>query len=295
MVFARLPPLSSLRAFEAAARLGSFKDAAEELFVTPAAVSHQVRTLEDALGVALFVRRPRQVELTDVGRALAPALNRGFVELRKGVDTAMEQIPVLTVSTTPAFAALRLVPALSAFHAAEPHLRVELDTSMRAIDLHRDSRIDVAIRYGRGTFEGLHNTPVTHEWFLALAAPGRFDPQDLDSDTPLLGTRWQRPTLGDLHWARWFAESKRVLLSHRRIIEYGDELHVLQAAVAGHGIALGSNVLAADLIDRELLEPLCPDQRLRGGDYVAVCLPKRAREPKIASFVAWLSDLFGAR
>lgn len=291
-VFGRLPPLSALRAFEAAARTGSFKAAAEELCVTATAVSHQIRSLKDVLGLTLFVRRPRRVELTDVGRALAPAMTRGFLELRDGVQSATERAPVLSVSTTPAFAALRLVPALNGFLASEPELRVEIDTSMRALDLQWVRRIDLAVRYGRGPFHGLHNAPIADESFVALAAPDRFGSEDLDAAAELLETRWQRPTLARVTWQQWFEGRDPPLGDQRAITTYDDELHVLQAAIAGHGIALASTVLAADLVDRGLLRPLEPQRRIPGGSYVAVRLPERSGEAKITSFVEWLQDLF---
>ncbi len=136
-MFASLP-LTALRTFESAARQSSFKAAAEELAVTPTAVSHQIRSLEAWLGVPLFQRLPRKVRLTDCGERLFRSLHGALLEISQSVDTLRPQRSVgnLTVSTTPAFAALWLVPRLGRFYAAHPQINLRLDTNCEVLDLH---------------------------------------------------------------------------------------------------------------------------------------------------------------
>lgn len=290
-MFAHLPPLPSLRAFEAAARLGSFKEAADELFVTPTAISHQIRSLESQLGVGLFIRRARRVELTVVGQALAPALTRGFLEIRGALEDVVEQSSVINVSTTPAFAALRLVPELPRFYAREPGIRVRLDTSTALVDLRRDRGTDLAIRYSRESGEGLTDTPLMEERFVALAAAGT-DPGALEGNATLLETRWQQPVLQDVSWRDWYAAAGLPLPEESRLLRFDEELYVLQAAIAGHGIALASSVLAADLVSRGMLVPLREDVVLAGAGYRIVTLPS-AGNRKLQVFMNWLQEIFG--
>lgn len=290
-MFAHLPPLPSLRAFEAAARLGSFKEAADELFVTPTAISHQIRSLESQLGVGLFIRRARRVELTVVGQALAPALTRGFLEIRGALEDVVEQSSVINVSTTPAFAALRLVPELPRFYAREPGIRVRLDTSTALVDLRRDRGTDLAIRYSRESGEGLTDMPLMEERFVALAAAGT-DPGALEGNATLLETRWQQPVLQDVSWRDWYAAAGLPLPEENRLLRFEEELYVLQAAIAGHGIALASSVLAADLVSRGMLVPLREDVVLAGAGYRIVTLPS-AGNRKLQVFMNWLQEIFG--
>jgi DNA-binding transcriptional LysR family regulator len=290
-MFAQLPPLPALRAFEAAARLGSFKAAAEELFVTPTAISHQIRSLESTLGVGLFVRKTRRVELTDTGRALAPALTRGFLEIRSALEDALEQVSIINLSTTPAFAALRLVPELPGFYEREPGIRVKIETSTERVDLHRDRGTDLVIRYGHRPQEGLADIPLMEEHFMAMAAPG-ITVTDIVRDGTLLETCWQQPMLGDVSWAEWFAAAGFPGPDEDRIVAFDEELYVLQAAIAGRGVALASTALAADFISRGLLQPVRETVVLPGASYRALALPRTMHSRKIQTFLEWLTDTF---
>ena len=166
----RLPPLNALRAFEASARRLSFARAAEELGVTPAAISHQVRQLEDQLGVALFHRMTRQVALTDAGRVLLPGLTEGFDALAGALDTlrSLEESGRLTVAVAPSFAAKWLVPRIERFNARHRDIDLLIMPGMDLVDFRTDG-VDVAIRYGRGKYDG-------------LVAESLFDPVEFDFD-----------------------------------------------------------------------------------------------------------------
>ena len=290
-MFKGLPSPGALRTFESAARLGSFKRAAAELSVTPTAVSHQIRALEDTLGVQLFVRQARRIKLTEIGSALAPAFTRGFQEMKTALDEVLATDPVITVSTTAAFALLRLVPELPSFYAQAPGIRVQIETATQPIDLQHHRHVDVALRYGSGPYPGLFALPLVEEEFGAYAAPGRFD-KDALSGATLLETDWQQPVLRDVNWPGWFARAQLKIDDVARIVRFDEEHFVLQAAIAGQGVALASSVLASDMVARELLVPVRPEIQLRGAAYTALCLEENSRSRKVSMFLAWLEEQF---
>jgi LysR family transcriptional regulator, glycine cleavage system transcriptional activator len=143
-----MPSLSGLRAFDAAARLGSFKAAAGELNVTPTAISHQVRTLEEQLGYSLFVREVRNIRLTKEGSELSIATNKAFSTLAEAISSLEDSEKKITVSTTPAFAALWMVPRVKDFEELNPGFSLNVTTSTKITDLSRDRSVDFVIRYG---------------------------------------------------------------------------------------------------------------------------------------------------
>src|SRR5690348_8399241 len=155
-MIARLPPLSALRAFEAAARLGSFSRAAEEISVTHSAVSHQVRALERALGTPLFQRHGKRVALTEAGRHFSERVGaalRDIAEAARFVQRSARDKNVLTITTLPSFAARWLLPRLGRFMEQHPQLAVSVHTSLALVDLERDE-VDLAIRFGNGQWPG---------------------------------------------------------------------------------------------------------------------------------------------
>lgn len=292
-MFARVPSPAALRTFEAAARLGSFKGAAAELGVTPTAVSHQIRALEDMLDTPLFVRRTRAVELTEAGARLSPAVHEGLFAMRTALEEIAEAEQSLTITTTAAFAALRLMPRLPAFQVMWPRLRVRVETGADLVDLRRDRRVDVAIRYSAEAPQGDHAVPLITERFGAYAAPDRFEGGPHGADT-LIETGWQRPLLANVTWDAWFAASGDAPRQGVRLLRYEEELFVLQAAIAGHGISLMSSALVGDALERGLLVQLRPDVILPGaaGTYTAICAPGRRHERKIARFMDWAQSTF---
>lgn len=173
-MFATLP-VTALRAFEAAARLRSFKLASAELAVTPTAVSHQIKLLERQVGVALFDRVPRGVRLTDSGARLFASVHGALLEIAQTLD-ALRPEPAsgaLTLSTTHSFAALWLVPRLGRFHQAYPQYQLNLQTGADAVDLLQDASVDVAVRYSRQRYPALHTAATLPEWFGVYGAPSQ--------------------------------------------------------------------------------------------------------------------------
>ncbi len=294
-----LPPLNSLRAFEAAARHLSFTKAAEELHVTPAAVSHQIKGLEDQLGVPLFRRLTRALRLTEAGQAALPVLRDGFDKLADGVDLlrAHEESGVLTVSLEPSFAAKWLVPRLDRLRAAHPELEVRLDATDRLADFQRDN-VDLAIRYGGGDYPGLEVEQLLSEEIFPVCSPKLRDgpaplvqPADLRHHT-LIHLDWDREDVGAPTWRMWLLAAGINDIDFTRGPVFSMKSLALQAAIEGQGVALASSVLVADdLAAGRLVVPfdvsVCDP--LEFAYYIVV--PKRtAGLPKVAAFRGWLLD-----
>jgi len=292
-----MPPLNALRAFEAAGRHLSFRKAAEELGVTPAAVSHQVKALEDYCGTPLFRRLTRALLLTDTGQAALPLLGEGFDKLAAAAAGMVthQDTPLLTVSVAPSFAAKWLVPRLDRFRAAYPDYDIRVDATDRVIDFAREPA-DVAIRYGGGKYPGLRadclmsevSSPVCSPRLLEDPHPLRV-PADLRHHT-LLHVDWQREDEAAPNWRMWLLAAGVRDVDPTRGLRFNQESMVVQAAIEGHGVALGSSVLVADDIaagrllrpfDLSLADPL-------DFSYYVVSPEEAANRPKVAAFRAWV-------
>jgi LysR family glycine cleavage system transcriptional activator len=291
----RLPPLNSLRAFEAAARHLSFTRAAEELHVTPAAISHHVKALEDHLGVKLFRRLNRAVRLTDAGQACVAGLSDAFERMAVALERlrAQECSGPLTVSTSPALAAKWLVPRLERFQELHPEIDVRVSAAMRLVDFARED-VDVAIRYGTGSYPGLLTellltnevVPVCAPALLAGPRPLRA-PGDLRHHTLLHDDT--RTTDGAYpNWAMWLRAAGLEDVDAARGTRFDYPGLVLEAAAAGDGVALAlSTIAAADLAAGRLVKPFAVAVPTPFAYYV-VCPQATAERPKVAAFRRWL-------
>ena len=286
-----MPPLGALHAFEASARLLSFKAAAEELHVTPGAISQQIKLLEDRLGARLFTRRARRIELTDAGRLLLSPAQQAFRLLADAVARirASDAAQVLTLSLLPSFAALWLVPRLGAFRARCPDVDVRISATPKLADLERDD-VDVAVRCGLGSYPGLHVEHLLAEDLFPVCSPRLLKgpvplqkPADLAHHTLLHDeTRTE--------WSLWLQAIGFPDLDATRGPSFSLWELALQAAVAGQGVALGRSALVAQyLAGGQLVRPFRISTPSQFGYYV-VCLPERAEEPKIKAFRTWLKD-----
>lgn len=285
-----LPPLSSLRAFEAAARHGSFKKASAELAVTPTAISHQIRALEDYLGNPLFERGTRQVRLT-------PDAQRLFIVLRNGLDDFAAAIAAfrrqtkrasITITATMAFTAKWLVPRVSRFQAAHPDIDLRLHASDEAVDLAAND-IDIAIRYGRGPYAGHRTTPLFTDHFAPVANPSLSlsRPQDLVR-LPLIHFEWKRHDPANPSWALWF-DAANLAIEPASHLRFSDESHAIQAAVAGQGVALLSLALIRDeLAAGHLIQPFGPE--IAGMAYHLVEPQGATRNAAIQAAVDWINQ-----
>jgi LysR family glycine cleavage system transcriptional activator len=286
----RIPALSSLRAFEAAARLGSFKQAADELAVTATAISHRIRALETELGCLLFVRKTRAIELTAAGRPLYSAVREGFDTIATGVDRLRQRArPSVSISTTPAFAAKWLVPRLAAFRTLHPNIDLHVHASYDPVDLNLGT-IDLAIRYGQGRYEDLQATLLMQDRFAPVANPALkvTSKQELLQRT-LIHFDWARSTALDLTWSTWARAAGLANLDVEGGIRYSDESHAIQAAIAGQGVALLSLVLIQEELKLGLLEShLTPV--LDGHAYYVVRPLRATGSPAVSTVETWLLD-----
>lgn len=287
-MFARLP-LTALRTFESAARLGGFKAAADELAVTPAAVSHQVKSLEQHVGVLLFERTGQGVRLTADGERLRLQVHDALRDL---LDSLSALVPdrdthSLTLTTTAAFASLWLIPRLGDFYRRYPDVQVRVQTDNQLVDLHRDAAVDLALRAVIQPDPTLFAQPLLEEFMAVYLQPGLVVPDQGPLD--LISVPWQSLAPLVLDWPTWCERAGQSDWPARaRLRQYDDEHYALQAAVAGHGLVLASSVLVADSVACGLLAPYRAQVRLPAATYCAVCLPGQERRAPVREFIAWL-------
>lgn len=291
----RLPPLNSLRAFEAAARHLSFAKAADELHVTPAAISHHIKALEDHLGVKLFRRLNRAVRLTDAGQACAAGLSDAFDRMAVALERlrAQESSGPLTVSTSPALAAKWLVPRLERFQDLYPEIDVRVSAAMWLVDFARED-VDVAIRYGREPYPGLLAELLLTNEVVPVCAPALVEgsrrlraPEDLRHHT-LLHDDTATSDGAYPNWAMWLRAAGVDGVDPSRGPRFDYPGLVLEAAAAGRGVALAlSTVVAADLAAGRLVMPFAVAAPTPFAYYV-VCPQATAERPKVAAFRRWL-------
>ena len=304
-----LPPLNALRTFESAGRHLSFRKAAAELHVTPAAVSHQIKLLEDHLGVALFRRLTRAIQLTEAGRALLPALSGGFAQLAQAVNgiRGYRSTSTLSICVPPSFASKWLMPRLHDFVKAFRDIDIRVSTSMRLVDPRRpaapgsisegryhDDDVDVGIRFGTGQYPGCRVDKLFDVSFTPLCSPRLQvpshplgEPADL-RHYPLLHDDLNDISDGWASWARWFAAAGIENLSASRGPHFSQPILGLEAAVDGAGVVLGARELAAvDVAAGRLMAPF-PLSVKTGAGYYVVCCEADADDPRIAAFRAWI-------
>lgn len=244
-----LPPLLALRAFEAVGRLLSFRRAGEELQITQSAVSHHVRRLELTLGVRLFERHPRSIKLTSAGKRYLNTIAQAFALIGEGTVelTQTRARQQLRISLLPSFAANWLVPRLAQFRARHPMIDVELDPTLRLIELSA-GEADLAIRYGDGRWPGVRSQLLTSEQLTPVLSPALAKNQPLTQPSHLLGHTLLL-TKNPADWEIW-SETIGLDLSRARSIQLTDYNIVIQAALDGQGVALGRRLLIEDRIQR---------------------------------------------
>lgn len=285
----RMPSLNALRAFEAAARHLSFKEAARELFVTPGAVSQQIKRLEAELGVTLFHRMTRSIVLTEAGQAYYPVLRQAFQKIVEATDDLApgRHTQVLSVSLFPSVAVKWLVPRLGRFSRCYPDIEVRISTSPHLVDFGREN-VDVAIRSGVGRYPGLHTELLTRDELVVVCSPRLLEgaeplrhPNDLTRFTLLHD---------DLRhdWPTWLEAAGATRVDADRGPSFSDGGLVLQAAVDGQGVAVSLRLIAADDIAAgRLVQPFAATLQTGRATYI-VCPKATADVPKIAAFRSWL-------
>jgi LysR family glycine cleavage system transcriptional activator len=292
----RLPPLNALRAFEAAARHLNFSRAADELSVTPGAVSQQIQNLEDYVGVALFKRTPKGLLLTDPAQIALPALREAFDRLADAASmlTAAVDGRRLTVSVAPSFAAKWLVPRLGRFEAAHPQVDVWVSAGMELVDFN-SGEVDLAIRYGTGRYPGLEVVRLMQETVIPVVSPELLERQPLDDIADLAGQVLLHDGSPDADdscpdWTMWLAARGVKGVDGSRGPRFNQSSLVIEAAVGGRGVALAKRALAqADLDAGRLVSPFDIATAVDFA-YYAVYPKAKGRLPQVKAFVGWLSS-----
>jgi len=287
-----LPPLNALRAFEAIARHLSFAKAADELHVTPAALSHQIRAFEEQLGLPLFHRRTRAIELTDTGRLIYPGLHAGFESVRG----AMAQLDrsrdgnVLVISATPGLVAKWLMPRLWRFLHAHPDIDARVSASLKIADFAAEG-VDVAIRLSKENHPELYAERLFNDSVLPVCSPrlveqGLRSPADLPR-FPLIHYDIPMSMRAPPLWADWFVVAGLQGDATRGLkVNVAD--HALDAAVAGAGVSLSFKLIASDDVHSgRLVTPFGPELPLASG-YNFVCPKGHEKRPNVRAFRDWL-------
>jgi LysR family transcriptional regulator, glycine cleavage system transcriptional activator len=289
---ARLPSLNGLRAFEAAARHLSFTHAASELNVTQTAISHQIRRLEEELGVRLFVRQNRALALTPEARDYLPGIRAAFNDLRLATDRLLRRDDghVLTVSTLASLAAKWLLPRLATFQEANPGLDVRITTSPSLVDF-KGGDVDAAIRYGRGHWPGTRSEWLTADELFPVCSPALLEgdkplrcPEDLAHHTLLHSSGGY-----DDDWRLWLtAAGLPSNISKQPGLTFDQIFLTLQAAIEGSGVAMGrTSYVEADIAKGRLVVPFKVALPADAGFYL-VSPEAKADPPKLAAFRQWL-------
>jgi LysR family transcriptional regulator, glycine cleavage system transcriptional activator len=293
----RMLPLNALRSFDAAARHLSFTAAAAELGVTPAAVSVQVRRLEEWVGAPLFARGHRSIVLSATGRRLAPRLTALFVEMERLVSEVADlDAATLQVSAMPTFASKWVAPRLASFIKHRPNIQVRIVGSDRRSDFDRDG-VDIGLRYGDGDFGDLHAELIATATAFpvcspALAAECGPDPLRIES-TRLLQDESSLVAPGLPTWTTWFAKAGVERVDDNAGPLFSNSHMAMAAAVAGQGFALGlSPLVDDDLAAGRLVKPFATEVASPFGFWF-VCRKDRLQEPKIAAFREWLFEQAG--
>lgn len=287
----RLPPLTSLRAFEAAARHLSFAQAAAELNVTPAALSFQIKSLEAHLGQPVFRRLNRAVELTEAGKALSPGVTDGFAALSAAwrKTQRLSDHTTLTVTAGPAFTSKWLAPRLFEFAQSHPEIELRFSASLRLVDFDRDA-VDVAIRFGLGQETDVFSEPLIREWMTPMMSP------DLAEQFGTLETLVRAPLIHDesliafkrkTDWSTWCAAAG-IEMETATGLRFSQADHALDAAISGAGVVLGRVSLATRALEQGRLVAPFKTGVLTEAQFRIMCPAGTENRPHVAAFRAWV-------
>lgn len=287
----KLPPLTTLRSFEAAARLLSFSKAAGELNVTHGAISRAIRHLEDDLGFQLFLRKTRLVQLTPIGASYAVSVRDALDRLATATVALRDRLShgVLNVTTLDSFASKWLIPRLYRFRHKHPDIDVRLTSSPKLADFANDG-IDIAIRYGRGRYPGLVTELLLQEEVEPVASPRLLraphplrEPADLKYHT-LIHDDFP------IDWATWLRTAEVEGVDAHRGPRFESSVHAVQAAVQGEGVVLGRSALVADDLRAGQLVKLFKLSLPSDVAYHVVYPEQSVAHPKVKAFRDWLFE-----
>lgn len=290
--FRRLPNLAALRAFEAAARHGNFSRAAEEIHVTHGAISHQVRALEEELGVPLFARHGKRISITPEGERFATTLRKALTDIAAAAAAlqADGKQKRLTVTALPSFAARWLSPRLGEFIELHPDMEVMLQSSSQLTDFVRES-VDIGVRFGRGNYPGLAVEKIMDDYYYPVASP-RFNKGKLPR-TPEKLAEYTLLRCEMEPWTPWFRAAGLDFLEPTGGLVFQDSSMLVRTAVEGHGIALARHAIAFSDIESGELVRLFDIAIRTQQSYYLVCPPESLQKPQVQAFRKWLLDEVG--
>ena len=292
----KIPPVNAIRAFDAASRHMQFQSAADELGVTPSALSYQIRQLEEFLGIKLFRRLNRAVELTPEGRLIAPGIVEAFEQMEETFALLKPDAEdnTLVISTGPAFSAKWLAPRLHGYLEENPHIDFRLSANLKLTDFDRDG-VDAVIRFGGGNYPDLYVEPLFQEISMPLIAPDLFEKAGASTDESLFE---KLPLIHDeslkfleaSQWSTWLKAMGYTSINPERGVRYNHADHCIEAAVDGGGIVMGRLGFAfREIRAGRLIAPFKQGISAKGGFYF--CCPHGALEKeKVLHFLAWLRD-----
>jgi LysR family glycine cleavage system transcriptional activator len=289
----RLPPLSALRPFEAAARLESFSRAAEELHITHGAVSHQVRALEEHLGAPLFARHGKRVALTAAGRTFAERVRGALDEIAMAADVVRpaRRDNRLTVNVLPSFASRWLMPRLIRFMEAHPKIELNVTASVALADFLRED-IDVAIRFGRGPWTALVCEKFLEDEYFPVASPKMNRGKLPKTPKDLLGVRLMLEDRD--YWQRWFEIAGVPLDQPLEGPLFNDSTYSLQAAARGEGVALARRSIIGEDLERGTLKRLFNIAVPCRESYWFVSPKETASSARVRAFREWVKSELAA-
>jgi len=294
MTMRRLPPLETLRVFEAAERHKSFKDAGDELGVTASAVSHRVATLEEELAITLFVRHTRRIEVTPEGERLAAGVRRGLAEFRRAVTSVDRREGThIRITGIPSHVTRWLAPRLHRFRAAHPDIELHITADLALADL-RQRTFDVALRFGSGVYPGLHAEhlmddaifPVTSPRYLSEIGPIE-KPADVLAMTRVLDVTAEGDDSGT-NWRTWFEHHGLPIANIDRGMHFNGAAIALEAAAGGLGVAIARRTLVVEELRSGRLVQVLPGEIETNWKHYALALPEMADWPPLRAFIAWL-------
>ena len=290
-----LLPLNALRAFDAAARHMSFKLAADDLSVTPAAISQQIRSLEDFLGVDLFRRTNRSLVLTEAAQLSLLPLKEGFERLEEAVDiiAGSKSSTVLKVSVSPSFASKWLVPRLASYYERRPDAIVKISATMQVTDFKAEDT-DVAIRYGRGNYDGLRSEELLRETLFPVCAPGLFDGEAATPCAVLKHTLiHDDSSIEDEsapNWTMWLKAAGVTAPDGMPAIHFNNNALAIEAAVAGRGVALARSAIAEeDIKAGRLIKPFGEAVPVNFAHHI-VYPKEKIKNERVQDFIEWLRE-----
>ena len=296
----RMPPLKSLYYFSVVAQQQSIKAAAERLFVTQAAVSQQIKTLESFLGLKLFERQHRALVLTNQGKQLLPFLTEAFTTIDNGVKRLREDATpnVLTISVLPSFASRWLIPRLQGFYGQHPELTINLSMTEKLEDF-KDSNIDLAIRFTDGNDDNLHFKPLMKEIIYPVCHPDYLAGHSIKKVADLLKFKLvdDIDTFGYISWNYWLTTQGLDISTYKNRQHYDGSHYVIEAALSQQGIAMVRHSLAAEPVKQGNLIRLFPEMEnsaIEVGQEHFICAPEHhfARQ-KVQVFSEWLIEQAG--